>query len=48
MILDMAHFIAREVRRLGHGDVEVRALALVSMKGRNPHLEDHDRGTPIH
>ena len=37
MILDMAHFIAREVHRLGHGDVEVRALALVSMKRPNPH-----------
>lgn len=38
LILDMAHFIAREVRRLGHGQVEVRALALVSLNGRKPQL----------
>jgi hypothetical protein len=38
MLLQFSHFLADELRRQGEGDVEIRAVALVSLNGRKPQL----------
>ena len=38
MIRDFSHFLARDFREMNHGEVEVRAVALVSLNGRKPQL----------
>jgi hypothetical protein len=38
LILQLAHHIAGDFRARGHGDVEVRAEAHVSLNGRRPRL----------
>jgi vitamin K-dependent gamma-carboxylase len=38
MVLDLAHYLARDYRRRNGRDVEVRALVLTSLNGRKPEL----------
>ncbi|MGE0375305.1 MAG: HTTM domain-containing protein [Planctomycetaceae bacterium] len=38
MVLDFVQFLAGDLREQGYGDVEIRALLLVSLNGRKPQL----------
>ncbi len=38
MVLDFVHFLAGVLRDRGYGDVEIRALVLVSLNGRKPQM----------
>ena len=43
MCIQFAHFIERELKREGHGEIEIRVTSLVSLNGREPeYLIDPD------